>query len=64
MATRRVTFADIAAIVGIGVLYRVQSQALIISTALLVALGFAEPAWTLAAACALMVAAALVATRK
>jgi drug/metabolite transporter (DMT)-like permease len=37
--------------------------ALIISTALLVALGFAEPAWTLAAACALMVAAAVVATR-
>jgi drug/metabolite transporter (DMT)-like permease len=38
--------------------------ALILSTALLVALGFAEPVWTLAAACALMVAAALVATRK
>ena len=38
--------------------------ALILSTALLVALGFAEPAWTLAAACALMVAAALVATRE
>jgi drug/metabolite transporter (DMT)-like permease len=38
--------------------------ALILSTALLIALGFAEPAWTLAAACALMVAAALVATRK
>jgi drug/metabolite transporter (DMT)-like permease len=37
--------------------------ALIISTALLVALGFAEPAWTLAAGCALMVAAAVVATR-
>jgi drug/metabolite transporter (DMT)-like permease len=37
--------------------------ALIVSTALLVALGFAEPAWTLAIACALMVAAALVATR-
>jgi drug/metabolite transporter (DMT)-like permease len=37
--------------------------ALILSTALLVAIGFAEPAWTLAAACALMVAAALVATR-
>jgi drug/metabolite transporter (DMT)-like permease len=36
--------------------------ALILSTALLVALGFAEPAWTLAVACALMVAAALVAT--
>ncbi len=37
--------------------------ALIISTALLVILGFAEPAWTLAVACALMVAAAVVATR-
>jgi drug/metabolite transporter (DMT)-like permease len=37
--------------------------ALIISTGLLVALGLAEPAWTLAAACALMVAAAAVATR-
>jgi drug/metabolite transporter (DMT)-like permease len=37
--------------------------ALILSTALLVALGFAEPAWTLAVACALMVAAAVVATR-
>jgi drug/metabolite transporter (DMT)-like permease len=37
--------------------------ALILSTALLVALGFAEPAWTLAAACVLMVAAAMVATR-
>jgi drug/metabolite transporter (DMT)-like permease len=37
--------------------------ALILSTALLVALGYAEPAWTLAAACALMVAAAAVATR-
>jgi drug/metabolite transporter (DMT)-like permease len=37
--------------------------ALILSTVLLVALGFAEPAWTLAAACALMVAAALIATR-
>jgi drug/metabolite transporter (DMT)-like permease len=35
---------------------------LILSTALLVALGFAEPAWTLALACALMVAAAVVAT--
>jgi hypothetical protein len=29
-----------------------------------VALGFAEPAWTLAVACALMVAAAAVATWK
>jgi drug/metabolite transporter (DMT)-like permease len=38
--------------------------ALILSTALLVALGFAEPAWTLAVACALMVAAAAVATWK
>ena len=38
--------------------------ALILSTALLVALGFAEPAWTLAVACALMVAAAVVATRR
>jgi drug/metabolite transporter (DMT)-like permease len=37
--------------------------ALILSTALLVALGFAEPAWTLGAACVLMVAAAVVATR-
>jgi drug/metabolite transporter (DMT)-like permease len=37
--------------------------ALILSTALLVALGFAEPAWTLAAACALMVAAAVIAMR-
>jgi drug/metabolite transporter (DMT)-like permease len=37
--------------------------ALILSTALLVALGFAEPAWTLAVACALMVTAAVVATR-
>lgn len=37
--------------------------ALILSTALLVALGFAEPAWTLVAACGLMVAAAVVATR-
>jgi drug/metabolite transporter (DMT)-like permease len=37
--------------------------ALILSTALLVVLGFAEAAWTLAAACALMVAAAVVATR-
>jgi drug/metabolite transporter (DMT)-like permease len=36
--------------------------ALILSTALLVALGFAEPAWTLAVACGLMVAAALIAT--
>ena len=35
---------------------------LILSTALLVALGFAEPAWTLALACALMVAAAAIAT--
>jgi drug/metabolite transporter (DMT)-like permease len=38
--------------------------ALILSTALLVALGFAEPAWTLAVACALMAAAAAVATWK
>ncbi|HEY1245420.1 MAG TPA: DMT family transporter [Hyphomicrobiaceae bacterium] len=38
--------------------------AVILSTALLVALGFAEPAWTLAVACALMVAAAAVATYK
>ena len=37
--------------------------AIVLSTALLVALGFAEPAWTLALACALMVAAAVVATR-
>jgi drug/metabolite transporter (DMT)-like permease len=37
--------------------------ALILSTALLVALGFAEPAWTLGVACALMVAAAVIATR-
>jgi len=37
--------------------------ALIISTALLVVLGFADPAWTLAVACALMVAAAVIATR-
>jgi hypothetical protein len=37
--------------------------ALIISTALLVLLGFAEPAWTLGAACVLMVAAAVIATR-
>jgi len=37
--------------------------ALILSTALLVALGFAEPAWSLALACALMVAAAVIATR-
>jgi drug/metabolite transporter (DMT)-like permease len=37
--------------------------ALILSTGLLVALGFAEPAWTLALACGLMVVAALVATR-
>jgi drug/metabolite transporter (DMT)-like permease len=35
----------------------------VISTALLVVLGFAEPAWTLAVACGLMVAAAVVATR-
>jgi drug/metabolite transporter (DMT)-like permease len=38
--------------------------AVILSTALLVALGFAEAAWTLAVACALMVAAAAVATWK
>jgi drug/metabolite transporter (DMT)-like permease len=37
--------------------------ALILSTALLIALGFAEPAWTLGLACALMVVAAIVATR-
>jgi drug/metabolite transporter (DMT)-like permease len=37
--------------------------ALIISTGLLVALGLAEPTWSLAIACALMVAAAVVATR-
>ena len=37
--------------------------ALILSTALLVALGFAEPTWSLALACALMVAAAVIATR-
>jgi drug/metabolite transporter (DMT)-like permease len=37
--------------------------ALILSTALLIALGYAEPAWTLAFACVLMVAAAAVATR-
>jgi drug/metabolite transporter (DMT)-like permease len=37
--------------------------ALVLSTALLVALGFADPAWTLAAACVLLVAAAVVATR-
>jgi drug/metabolite transporter (DMT)-like permease len=36
--------------------------ALILSTALLVALGFAEPAWSLAVACGLMVVAALIAT--
>ena len=35
----------------------------ILSTALLVALGYAEAAWTLALACALMLAAALIATR-
>jgi drug/metabolite transporter (DMT)-like permease len=38
--------------------------ALILSTALLVALGFAEPAWSLGGACVLMVAAAAVATWK
>jgi drug/metabolite transporter (DMT)-like permease len=37
--------------------------ALILSTALLVALGFAEPAWSLGLACVLMVAAAVIATR-
>jgi drug/metabolite transporter (DMT)-like permease len=37
--------------------------ALILSTALLIALGFAEPTWSLALACALMVAAAVIATR-
>ena len=35
----------------------------VISTGLLVALGLAAPTWTLAAACALMVAAAVIATR-
>ena len=38
--------------------------ALILSTALLVALGFAEPAWTLAVACVVMVLAAAIATWK
>ncbi len=37
--------------------------AIVLSTALLVALGFAEPVWTLAVACTLMVVAAVVATR-
>jgi drug/metabolite transporter (DMT)-like permease len=37
--------------------------ALILSTALLIALGLAEPTWSLGLACALMVAAAVVATR-
>lgn len=37
--------------------------ALILSTALLIVLGFAEPTWSLALACALMVVAAVVATR-
>lgn len=37
--------------------------ALLLSTALLVALGLAEPTWSLAIACVLMVAAAIVATR-
>jgi drug/metabolite transporter (DMT)-like permease len=37
--------------------------ALLISTGLLIALGLAEPTWSLAAACVLMVAAAVVATR-
>jgi drug/metabolite transporter (DMT)-like permease len=37
--------------------------ALILSTGLLIALGFAEPTWSLALACALMVAAAVIATR-
>lgn len=36
----------------------------VVSTALLVVLGFAEPAWTLALACGLMVAAAVIATRR
>src|SRR5262249_55431328 len=35
----------------------------ILSTGLLVVLGYAEPAWTLAIACALMLAAAVIATR-
>lgn len=35
----------------------------VLSTALLVALGYAAPAWTLAIACAVMVAAAVIATR-
>jgi drug/metabolite transporter (DMT)-like permease len=38
--------------------------ALLLSTALLVALGLAQPTWKLAVACALMVAAAVVATRE
>jgi drug/metabolite transporter (DMT)-like permease len=38
--------------------------ALILSTALLVLLGFADATWSLAVACALMVAAAVVATRR
>jgi drug/metabolite transporter (DMT)-like permease len=38
--------------------------ALLLSTALLVALGLAQPTWQLAVACALMVAAAVVATRE
>ncbi len=37
--------------------------ALLLSTALLVALGLAEATWSLAIACVLMVAAAVVATR-
>jgi hypothetical protein len=36
----------------------------ILSTALLVALGYAEAAWTLALACLLMTAAAVIATRE
>ena len=36
----------------------------VISTGLLVALGLAEPTWALAVACVLMVAAAVIATRK
>jgi drug/metabolite transporter (DMT)-like permease len=38
--------------------------ALILSTTLLVALGFAEPTWSLAIACALMIGAAVIATRQ
>jgi drug/metabolite transporter (DMT)-like permease len=37
--------------------------ALLLSTGLLIALGLAEPTWSLGVACALMVAAAIIATR-